>query len=87
MSYTYPISSDAMFEDRFDQFVTLGLPGSDVQNMRDSINDMWADGPGGWVYEWSRLATGYAGNGQEYLASLACGCAKNVSALLTMRDV
>jgi hypothetical protein len=41
MSYTYPISSVAMFEDRFDQFVTLGLPRSDVQNMRCGINDMW----------------------------------------------
>jgi esterase FrsA len=76
MSYTYPISSAAMFEDRFDQFVTLGLPRSDVQNMRDSINDMWADGPSGWVHEWSRLALRYSGNGQDYLASLAYGCAK-----------
>jgi esterase FrsA len=65
-----------MFEDRHGQFVTLGIPRSDVQTMRDSINDMWTDSPGGWVYEWSRLASGYASNGQGYLASLAYGCAK-----------
>ena len=37
---------------------------------------MWADAPGGWVYEWSTLAEEYADRGDHYLASLTYGCAK-----------
>ena len=37
---------------------------------------MWADAPGGWVYEWSKLAEKYADRGDHYLASLVYGCAK-----------
>jgi esterase FrsA len=76
MSYTYAISPVAMFEDRFEQFVTLGIPRADVSTMRDNINDMWADAASGWVYEWSGLARRYAAAGQPLLASLAYGCAK-----------
>src|ERR1700743_1605822 len=76
MAYTYPISTEAMFKDRFDQFVTQGLPRTDVQAMSEAISDMWADAPGGWVFEWSALARRYADQGQPYLASLAYGCAK-----------
>jgi esterase FrsA len=76
MSYTYAISPSAMFEDRFEQFVTLGIPRADVSSMRDTITDMWADAPNGWVYEWSRLAQRYMAAGQSFLASLAYGCAK-----------
>jgi esterase FrsA len=76
MSYTYAISAASMFEDRAAQFVTLGIPKADVAAMRDAINDMWADAPGGWVYEWSKLAERYSAAGQALLASLAYGCAK-----------
>jgi esterase FrsA len=76
MSYTYAITPAAMFEDRFSQFVTLGIPKADVEAMRDAIVDMWADAPGGWVYEWSKLAERYKTAGQAFLASLAYGCAK-----------
>jgi esterase FrsA len=65
-----------MFEDRFEQFVTLGIPRADVTTMRGAIADMWADAPGGWVYEWSKLAERYGAAGQAFLASLAYGCAK-----------
>jgi esterase FrsA len=76
MSFTYAITTEAMFEDRFDQFVTLGIPRADVAAMRDAINDMWTDAPGGWVFEWSRLAERYRVENQMLLASLAYGCAK-----------
>ena len=76
MSYTYPITSEAMFEDRATQFTGFGIPESDVARMRSTIVDMWLDGPGGWVYEWSKLAAGYAEAGDHYLASLTYGCAK-----------
>jgi hypothetical protein len=76
LSYTYAIASAAMFEDRSAQFVTLGIPRADVRAMRDTITDMWTDAPGGWVYEWSKLAERYRMAGQAFLASLAYGCAK-----------
>jgi esterase FrsA len=37
---------------------------------------MWADAPGGWVYEWSKLAESYAESGDHATAALAFGCAK-----------
>jgi esterase FrsA len=65
-----------MFEDRFEQFVILGIPKTEVEEMRATINDMWSDAPGGWVYEWSELARRYVDADQLYMASLAYGCAK-----------
>ncbi|HEY1738752.1 MAG TPA: alpha/beta hydrolase [Acidimicrobiia bacterium] len=76
MPYTYPIETEAMFEDRTGQFVAFGVPDADVERMRSTITDMWLDGPGGWVYEWSALGRRYAETGEHYLASLVYGCAK-----------
>jgi esterase FrsA len=76
MPYTYPIEPEAMFEDRAAQFVAFGVPAADVGRMRSAITDMWSDGAGGWVPEWSALAAGYAEKGDHYLASLLYGCAK-----------
>ena len=76
MAYTYPIDPKAMFEDRSSQFVSFGLSLSAVTMVRDDVTDMWADAPGGWPYEWSQLARGYADQGEHFLASLAYGCAK-----------
>lgn len=76
MPYTYPIDAQAMFDDRTHQFVGLGLPAGDVARVRAATTDFWADAPGGWVYEFSQLAAGYAAAGNPLLASLAYGCAK-----------
>lgn len=76
MGFTYPIDTKAMFKDRFEQFVTLGIPRADVEAMAGSITDMWADAPGGWPYEWSALAQRYAAAGQPFLAAAAYGWAK-----------
>ena len=45
MGYTYAIDTKAMFKDRFEQFVTLGIPRAEVQEMADVITEMWADLP------------------------------------------
>lgn len=76
MSYTYPISTRAMFEDRFEQFVAFGVPRVEVEEMRGAITDMWTDAPGGWVFEWSRLARRHLEANRPYMASLAYGWAK-----------
>jgi esterase FrsA len=76
MSYTYSITPHAMFEDRFEQFVALGVPRAEVGEMRGAIVDMWSDAQGGWVFEWSRLARRHLDANRPYMASLAYGCAK-----------
>jgi esterase FrsA len=74
--YTYPISAEAMFTDRAHQFVGFGVPQADVAAARAAITDMWATGPGGWTFEWSRIAARYADAGDHALAALVYGCAK-----------
>src|SRR6202044_770139 len=76
MSYTFPITPHAMFEDRFEQFVALGLPRAAVEEMRGAITDMWSDTAGGWVFEWSRLARRHPAADQPHMALLAPGCRK-----------
>ena len=74
--YTYDIAAADMFTDRTDQFEKFGIPLDDINRVAAAITDMWADAPGGWPYEWSKLAAEYADRGDHYLASLAYGCAK-----------
>jgi esterase FrsA len=74
--YTYDIDTAAMFEDRTDQFEKFGIPLDKIEGVRAAVTDMWADAPGGWVYEWSRLAEKYAERGEHRMASLVYGCAK-----------
>jgi esterase FrsA len=74
--YTYDIDTAAMFEDRTDQFAKFGIPADEIERVRAATTDMWADAPGGWVYEWSKLAREHADRGDHYLASLIYGCAK-----------
>jgi esterase FrsA len=76
MSYTFSLAPHAMFEDRFEQFVALGVPRAEVEEMRGAITEMWSDAPGGWVFEWCRLAQRHLEDNQPYLASLAYGWAK-----------
>ena len=54
--YTYDIDAQAMFEDRTEQFAKFGIPHEDIERVRAAVTDMWTDAPGGWVFEWSRLA-------------------------------
>ena len=74
--YTYEIAAAAMFEDRADQFAKFGIALADIQRVQAAVNDMWADAPGGWVYEWSKVAAEYADRGEHRMAALMYGCAK-----------
>ncbi len=73
--YTYDIDPQAMFDDRTHQFAAFGLPIADIEAVRARVTDMWADAPGGWSYEWSRLAERYAADGDHGRAAYAYGCA------------
>jgi esterase FrsA len=74
--YTYDVAASDMFTDRTNQFEKFGIPLDDINRVAAATADMWADAPGGWPYEWSKLAAEYADRGDHYLASLAYGCAK-----------
>ncbi|MEY9877048.1 esterase FrsA [Streptacidiphilus sp. MAP12-33] len=76
MAYQWPMAAYELFDERYPQMVNLGLPAADVTAVRGAVKDMWADEPGGWVHEWTRLASGYAGAGRHDLAYLAYGWAK-----------
>ena len=76
MSYQWPLDPQDLFGERYPQMVNTGLPAKEVDAVRVAITDMWADSPGGWVYEWSKLAASYAGAGTHQLAALAYGWAK-----------
>lgn len=56
--YTYEIDPRTMFADRFEQFEKFGIPRADIERVRTAVTDMWADGPGGWVHEWSNRSIG-----------------------------
>ena len=60
MSYQWPLDPQELFVERYPQMVNTGLPAQDADAMRSAITDMWADAPGGWVFEFSRLGARYA---------------------------
>jgi esterase FrsA len=74
--YTYDVDAADMFTDRTHQFEKFGIPLGDIERVRASVIDMWADAPGGWTYEWSKLAEEYVYRGDHHMASLVYGCAK-----------
>jgi esterase FrsA len=76
MSYQWPLNSRELFAERAEQFIALGLPRGDVEAVRGAVTDMWPDAPGGWVYEWSKLAKSYADAGSHLQAAQAYGWAK-----------
>jgi esterase FrsA len=76
MSFQWPVDAEDLFGERYPQMVNTGLPAPDVDEVRAAITQMWTDAPGGWVYEWSALASRYAGAGSHQLAALAYGWAK-----------
>jgi esterase FrsA len=76
MSYQWPLNAQELFGERYAQMINTGLPVQDVDAVRAAITDMWADSPGGWVYEWSKLAASYAEAGSHYEAALGYGWAK-----------
>jgi esterase FrsA len=76
MPYQWPLDPQELFVERYPQMINTGLPAQDADAMRAAITEMWADAPGGWVFEWSRLGARYAEEGNEALATLAYGWAK-----------
>jgi esterase FrsA len=76
MGYIFPVDVKDLWSERARQFVALGTAEEDIDRLTQTITDMWADAPGGWSYEWSKLAERYARSDQPYRAMLAYGGAR-----------
>ncbi|GAA4538423.1 alpha/beta fold hydrolase [Pseudonocardia xishanensis] len=76
MTYQWPIDPADLFAERHPQMVKTGLPPEDIENVRSRVARMWADEPGGWVYEWSALGERYADRREHERAVLAFGWAR-----------
>ncbi|MFJ4785033.1 alpha/beta hydrolase [Streptomyces sp. NPDC088794] len=76
MPYQWPLDASELFGERYPQMVNTGLPAAVVDTVRAAVSEMWADAPGGWVHEWSKLAAAYADAGSHERAALAYGWAK-----------
>jgi esterase FrsA len=76
MPYQWPLDASELFGERYPQMINTGLPACDVDAVRAAVTEMWADAPGGWVHEWSKLAATYADAGAHEQAALAYGWAK-----------
>ncbi|MEI9919927.1 MAG: alpha/beta fold hydrolase [Bacteroidota bacterium] len=75
-AFTFPLNPSDVFTDRSGQFISSGVPATTLAKAKSSIKDMWTNGAGGWIYEWSELAK-EAENKNDYLqASLLYGIAK-----------
>jgi esterase FrsA len=75
MSYEWPLEPETLFKERFSQMLTQGIPEADASAVRSATTDMWPDAPGGWVHEWSGLASRYEEQGNHALAAQAYGWA------------
>jgi esterase FrsA len=76
MSYEFPVDVHAVWAERAPQFLNLGIPRQEIDHLVGVVDDMWADRPGGWCFEWSALADRYARAGQPGLAATAYGAAR-----------
>ena len=76
MSYEYPVDIAGLWSERAPQFVNLGIPQQEVDHLVEVVDDMWADRPGGWCFEWSALADRYVRAGRPDLAAKAYGGAR-----------
>lgn len=76
MSFTFPCDPQYMLHERTPQFLNLGVPAEALETVRLRIDDMWRDGPGGWAFEWSRLAEEAEVRGSDLEASILFGVAR-----------
>jgi len=74
--FTFPVEAANLFDERRAQFINWGLAKDKVLAVEANIKEMWTEGPGGWVYEWGKLAESYAAEGDNIKAAFAYGAAK-----------
>jgi esterase FrsA len=76
MAFTFDADPQALIRERTPQFVGLGVPRDTIEQVAPYLKDLWCDGPGGWVHEWSLAARIAQRIKDHLLASLLFGIAK-----------
>ncbi|WSQ15142.1 alpha/beta hydrolase [Streptomyces sp. NBC_01231] len=76
MPYTFAVDPAELIAERTPQWTLLGTDPAVLEEMSRRIHDLWADGPGGWVHEWSALAGQAEKEGDLLRASRLYGIAK-----------
>ena len=76
MPYTFPVDPAGLIAERTPQWILLGADPALLGQMAHRIRDLWSDGPGGWVHEWSALAEQAEKDGDLLTASGLYGIAK-----------
>ncbi len=74
--FTFHLSPAELFAERRPQFIAWGIPKAVVYGVEARVVDMWAEGPGGWTWEWSQEATKAKTVGNWMLASSLYGAAR-----------
>ena len=74
--FTFPLSPLELFAERRKQFIGWGIPSRVVSRVEACVTDNWADGPGGWTYEWILEADHAKGQENWMLASALYGAAR-----------
>lgn len=74
--FTFPLAPADLFEERRPQFMAWGIPSAVIHAVETRVTDMWADGPGGWTYEWAREAAKAKSREEWLLASSLFGAAR-----------
>ena len=74
--FEFPIDVPDVLAERARQMVAWGIARQTVSQVGPRIATMWADGPAGWAYEWSRAAQSMEAKGSFLQAALLYGAAK-----------
>jgi len=76
MPYTFDADPRSIVAERRSQFIALGTSAEVIDSVAAKVEDLWADGPGGWPFEWSLAAEEAEATGDLLGASLLYGIAK-----------
>ncbi len=72
----FPLDVADLLHERGRQMVAWGIARQTIDRVAPRISHMWADGPGGWAFEWSHAAQTMETKGSLLQAALLYGAAK-----------
>ena len=74
--FEFPLEVQDLWAERTSQFLGSGIPRRVLRQVRRRVTDSWADGPGGWTYEWTAAARELEQRGKWMPAALAYGAGR-----------
>lgn len=74
--FHFDLNARDLLAERRGQFLGWGIARRTLAEAESRVTDTWNEGPGGWVFEWCRIARRLEDRGATLQASLAFGAAK-----------